>query len=159
MFVGDEVLLGVGFPAARAGLAGLAGGHRLVRAAEDAYGAGITGLVAGTAPADSAPGAARLAEVRVRDQSGPRNPAAFIMRWTAIGLTGGVFPALDADLTLVPAEAKATLLRLAGVYRPPPAALAAGLGAAPVSRAAAATVQAFLAQVAIVLAGLPAGEA
>jgi len=34
-------------------------------------------------------------------------------------VTGGLFPVLDADITLTPAGEQTTRLALAGVYRPP----------------------------------------
>jgi hypothetical protein len=42
-----------------------------------------------------------------------------MLRWEATGPGGRLFPALDADITLTPAGEHATLLGLAGCYRPP----------------------------------------
>jgi hypothetical protein len=41
------------------------------------------------------------------------------LRWEATGVTGRLFPVLDADLTITPAGAGQTLITLNGAYRPP----------------------------------------
>jgi hypothetical protein len=69
------------------------------------------------------------------------------LRWEAIRPGGGLFPALDADLTLAPAGADATSLGLAGAYRPPMGALGTALDRVILHRVAAATVQGFLGRV------------
>jgi dienelactone hydrolase len=52
------------------------------------------------------------------------------MRWEATGVTGRLFPALDADITLTAEGDQATAVTLTGVYRSPLGALGAGLVAA-----------------------------
>lgn len=42
-----------------------------------------------------------------------------LLRREAAGPYGRLFPALDADITLTPAGQQATVLELAGAYRPP----------------------------------------
>src|SRR6266498_2836761 len=73
----------------------------------------------------------------------------------ADGLTGlirgGLFPVLDADLTLTPVGA-GTLMRLDGAYRPPLAGVGAGLDRVVLHRAAMATVRSLLTRVAGALA-------
>ena len=59
---------------------------------------------------------------RVRSQ-GPllRGAAAvLILRWEAVSQSGRPFPALDADIILVPDGEHAVLVRLTGVCRQPP---------------------------------------
>ena len=147
MFVGDEVRLEVGFAAARARLANLTRGSLLTAAAQEAYGEGITGL-ARVGPLGSAPGLSRLVEVHVRDLAASDDSAGLALRWEATGPGGRLFPALGADLTLRPAGEQATLLTLVGAYRPPLGTLGAGLDRAILHRVAAATIRAFLNQVA-----------
>lgn len=65
---------------------------------------------------------------------------------------GGLFPALDANLTLTQAGEQASLLGLAGAYRLP----AAAYGMAIADLAAAAMIRAFLTRVAVRIACLPA---
>ena len=78
--------------------------------------------------------------------------AALALRWEATGPGGRLFPALDADIWLAPAGEHSARLSLAGVYRPPLAAMGAGLDKAILHRVADATVRSLLARVADVLA-------
>jgi hypothetical protein len=151
VFAGDEMLLDVSFNAARARLANLTRGGMLLDASQDAYGEGITG-VARIGPPGSVPGMPRLVEAHFRDPVIREDTAVLTLRWEAIGPGGGLFPALDADITLSPAGDHATLLTLAGAYRPPPGALGARLDPAVLQRVAAATIRAFLGRVADAIA-------
>lgn len=161
MFVGDEVVLEVGFVAAQARLANLTRGS-LLSASKDAYGEGISGL-ARVGPLGSAPGLSRLVEVHVRDLATSDHSAGLALRWEATGPGGQLFPALDADLVLRSAGGQATSLTLVGAYRPPLGALGAGLDRAILHRVAAATIRSFLNWVADAIvrpagAAAPAGE-
>jgi hypothetical protein len=151
MFAGEEMLLDVSFNAAQARLANLARGGTLLEASQDAYGEGITGVARIGSPG-SVPGMSRLVEARFRDPVIRENSAVLTQRWEAIGPGGGLFTALDADITLSPAGDHATLLTLAGAYRPPPGALGARLDQAISQRVAAATIRAFLDRVADAIA-------
>jgi hypothetical protein len=144
MFVGDEVILDVSFAVARARLAGLTGTDVLRGASEDAYGVGITGL----ARVGAAPGLYKVAHVHVRELAEKDGHAGLAIRWEVSGPAGGLFPALDADITLVPAADQATLLALAGVYRPPLGPLGIALDHAALQRVAAATIRSFLGRLA-----------
>jgi hypothetical protein len=161
MFVGDEVVLEVGFVAAQARLANLTRGS-LLSASKDAYGEGISGL-ARVGPLGSAPGLSRLVEVHVRDLATSDHSAGLALRWEATGPGGQLFPALDADLTLRSTGEQTTSLALVGAYRPPLGALGAGLDRAILHRVAAATIRSFLNSVADAIvhpasAAAPAGE-
>jgi hypothetical protein len=152
MFVGDEVLLDVTFTAARARLANLARGGSLLSVSEDAYNGGITGLVR-IGPLGSAPALSRLVQVHFRDLVERDDSAGLALRWEAIGTVGGLLPVLDADITLSPSGKQATLLTLAGVYRPPLGSLGAGLDRAILHRVAAATIRNFINRVAAGITG------
>jgi hypothetical protein len=147
MFVGDEIQLGVGFDAAQAGLANLAHGGSLLAVSAEAYGEGLTGLVR-VGPLGSARGMSRLVEVRFLDLVIRDEAAALTLRWEAIGPGGRLFPALDADITLTPAGEHATLLRLAGAYRPPLGSVGAGIDRVLLHRVATATIRAFMNRIA-----------
>ena len=147
VFVGEEMLLDVSFAAAQARLASLARGGSLASAAKDAYGHGITGLTR-VGPLGSAPGMSRLVQVRYQDLKVSEDSAGLALRWEVTGPGGGLFPALDADITLTPAGEQATLLTLAGAYRPPLGTLGAELDRAILHRVAAATIRAFLNRIA-----------
>jgi hypothetical protein len=160
VFVSDEVLLDVSFPAARARLAGLIRGGLLGSASARAYGEGITGL-ARSGPPGPAPGLPGLVQVHARELTAGDGSGRVALRWEAAGPAGGVFPALDADITLAPAGEQAATLTLTGVYRLPPGLAGPGLDRAVVLRCATAMIQAFLGHVieAIAVAGGPGIEA
>ena len=90
----------------------------------------------------------KLAGVHVLDVATRGESAVLALRWEATGPGGRLFPALDADMSLTPAGQDSTRLSLAGAYRPPLAALGAGLDRAVVHEVADAMVQSLLARVA-----------
>ena len=151
MFVRDEVLMDAGFDAARARLAKLSRGGLLTAASADAYGQGIADLVR-VGPLGPVPGLSRLAEVRLRDLAGSDDRAALALRWEAIGPGSGLFPVLDANLTLTAAGERASSLTLTGTYRPPAGAMGAILDRTILHQVAAATIRDFLARVAETIA-------
>ena len=144
--VGDRVLLGTGFRAARARLEILASDEMLPRACEAAYGVGITALVKAAGPAA---GLTRLAGARLGDLTGTDQCAHITLGWEAIAADGKLFTALDADLMLVPAGDRNSALALAGP---------AGLDRAIVRECAMVAIRSFLAQVGCALVH-PAGTA
>jgi hypothetical protein len=152
--VGDRVLFDGSFRAARTRLEILARDGILLRASEVAYSEGTTVLVKAAGPEA---GLTRLAETRLEDQAGTEDCAHIVLQWEAIGADGKLFTALDADLMLVPAGDQITALALAGAFRPQPGQAGAGLDRKVVRECAAATIRAFLAQVACALAH-PAGR-
>jgi hypothetical protein len=145
MFVGDEVMLDVTFPAARTGLArlSLAG---LLRTSQDAYRHGGGGLARA-----GLPGMLALTRVQARPLARTGDSAGLAIRWETAGPGSGPFSVLDADLGLAPAGEHSTLLTLAGTYRPLPGA---ALDRAILHQVAAATIRNFLSRVA---AGITAG--
>ena len=151
MFVSDEVVLDVSFAVARARLADLMGNELLRGASEDAYGAGITGL-ARVGPL----GLGKVVRVQVRELAQTGDRTGIAIRWEATGPGGGLFPALDADIVLVPAAGQTTLLSLAGVYRPPLGSLGMALDRAALHGVAAATIRNFLGRLAASITS-PAG--
>ena len=157
MFVGDEVRLEVGFAAARTRLANLIHGNPLKDASQEAYSEAITGLER-VGPLGSAPGVSRLVEVHFRDLVDHGKRCVLTLRWEATGPGGRLFPALDADITLTPAGEHATLLTLAGAYRPPLGAVGARLDQAILRLAATATIRTFIGRVAAAITH-PAGSA
>ena len=160
VFVGDEVLLDVSFPAARDRLASLIRGGLVGSASAWAYGEGITGLARSGQPGP-APGLPRLVQVHTQELTAGGDPSRVALRWEAEGPGGGLFPALDADITLAPAGERAATLTLTGVYRPPPGIAGPGPDRAAVLRCATVMIQAFLGHVikAIAVAGEPGTEA
>lgn len=154
VFAADAISVATHFDAARCRLARLAEDGVLLRAAEYAYGAGITGLVETVGPAA---GMSRLAGVRAEDIAETPGRARLWLRWEAIGPDGAVYPALDAALTLTPAGKTTALLALTGVYRVPGQA-EAEVDPAIVRCFAAVAVRSFIARLACALMH-PAGVA
>jgi hypothetical protein len=139
MFVGDEVRLDAGFAVARERLLRLGEGDALLATSAGAYGPGLTRV--GVA------GASKLVWVHARVLSWTNISAVLALRWEAIGPDGGLFPVLDADLTLTAAGAGA-MLTLAGAYRPPLGPLDQAPDRAILNRVAATTIRNFLLEVA-----------
>ena len=150
MFVGDEVTLDVSFAVARARLANLARGGLLASASEDAYAHGITGL-----SRVGALGLSKEVRVQARELTERDGSAGLAVRWEVTGPGRGLFPVLDADIRLVPTGDQATLLTLAGAYRPPLGAVGEALDRAILHRVAAATIRNFLSHVTAGITGQP----
>lgn len=149
MVITGEVLIDLSFPAAQARLADLAYAS-LVRAIEGACGDGLAGLTR-VGPLGAAPGMSKLVDAHILKLTTGDDATVLTVRWEATGPAGALFPALDADITLAPASQDATKLSLAGTYRPPFAALGAGLDKAVLHRAATATIRSFLNRLAAAL--------
>jgi hypothetical protein len=165
MFVREEVVLEVGFDAAQTRLSDLIKGGWLSGASEGAYDKGLVGLIR-VGPLGAVPGMSKLVRVQVRDPVIRANSAVLTLRWEATGAGGGLFPALDADITMVPDGADKTRLSLSGAYRPPLAGLGAGLDKTILGRVATATIRSLLSRLAaavthpeLAVAGTQAGPA
>jgi hypothetical protein len=139
MFVGDEVMLDIAFPAAWAELARLALAG-LMRTSQDAYGHGTIGLQRAIWPDGLGP---TRVQTRPLARSGDR--AGLAIRWESAGSGSEPFVILDADLGLVPAGEHATLLSLSGTYRRPPGG---AIDRAILHQVAAAIIRNFLSRVA-----------
>jgi hypothetical protein len=157
MFVDDEVPLKIGFEAGRAGLANLARGDGLASASENAYNEGVTELIR-VGPLGSGPGMSKLVQVRFRDLTERDGYAGLAVRWEATGPGAGLFPALDANITLTPIDERTTTLGLSGSYRPPLGTLGTALDAAILHRVATATIRTFLNHVAAAITHPPASR-
>jgi hypothetical protein len=145
VFVGDEVRVDVGFAVARYRLVRLGQSGALLGTSEDAYGPGLA--CAGIA------GVSKLVRVQVRELTWTDRSAGLALRWEASGAGGGLFPVLDADITLAPAGKQGTVLMMAGAYRPPFGPRGETLDRAVLHRVAVATVRSFLARVAAQISG------
>lgn len=144
MFLADDLECGVPFAAARPQLFALVANRALADASRAAYGQALASL-----------GLARPGPVRVRTLTcAPSTGEATVgLRWEVIGLSAGLFPVLDADLTLSHAGRSTTRLGLTGVYRPPFGDLDSAFDPAASSRVADLTVRALLRSVASYLTG------
>ncbi len=150
MFVGDEMLLEVGFAIARERLARLAESGALTGTSEDAYSREATQMMR-----VGAVGLSKLVRVQVRELAWNAESAGLAIRWEATGPRGALFPVLDADIRLVPAGEQVTALTMAGSYRPPLGVVGETLDRTILHRIATATVRGFLARVAARIGGPP----
>lgn len=75
------------------------------------------------------------------------------MLLAAAGVTGALFPALDADIKLAAEGEEGTRMTLSGVYRPPLGALGAGLDRVLLHRVATATIRSLITHTAQALEG------
>jgi hypothetical protein len=142
MFARRDLRLALSFEAGRARLVNLVSDGALAGASHAAYEAGIAVIRVG--PLGNVPGAGKLVRVSFLDPSDHDGVLRVGLRWEATGIAGDLFPVLDGDLTLTPAEAGTARLALAGVYRPPLGRLGARLDAAVLHKVADSTFSAFL---------------
>jgi hypothetical protein len=151
MFVAHDIILGVSFGAARARLANLVHGNQLSGASQAAYEAGLATAIR-VGPFGEVPGVSKLVRVRFLDPVYRAEAMTVGLRWEATGITGGLFPVLDADISLTPAGEQTARLAMAGAYRPPLGRFGAGLDRAILNRVATATIRSLLRSVADALA-------
>lgn len=93
-------------------------GGRFPGASHGAYSDGISGL-AKVGPPGIWPDLSKLVMIHVGDLAAGGTEARLPMRWEAIGPGSGLFPALDADVTVTPAADEASIVTLTRLYRPP----------------------------------------
>jgi hypothetical protein len=139
---GSHVQAGLGV--ARTRLVNSARSGLLRDASADAYGES-GGSLARVGPARFL---SKLVQVQFEELAGGDDSAVLAIRWQATGPGGGLFPALDADITLMAAGRDNCLLVITGVYRPPLGSIGAGLDRAVLYRVALATLQALATQLA-----------
>jgi hypothetical protein len=144
MFASGQQVIDLPMSAAQARLARLLYGGWLSQASDDAYRRSADDLLRvgplGTRPKH---GTSRLVRVQFTDPAYRDDEMRIGLRWEAVGVTGALFPALDADISLS-ADGERTLVGLTGTYRPPLGALGAGLDRLVLRKVASATIAAFL---------------
>ncbi len=146
MFAVQEAVLDIDFGAARARLVNLIAGGTLTGASRAAYDEGL-GVLMRVGPFGDLPAASKLVKVRFLEPADRDDGMRAGLRWEAVGLTGGLCPVLDSDITVTPAGER-TRLVLAGAYRPPLGRLGAGVDRAVLHHVADATIRALLHHVA-----------
>jgi hypothetical protein len=151
MFITDRLIVDSAYPAARARLARFVDTGSLAVVAQDSYQGVITRVIR-VGPAGDVPGVSKLVQVRFVGPVERGGATTIWLHWEATGAAGGLFPTLDADLTLMAKGQEHAQLRLHGYYRPPLGRLGAGLDRAVMHRVASATVRALLHRVAGALA-------
>jgi hypothetical protein len=143
MFITHRLIVDAGYAAARARLAQFVDTGGMAIVAQDSYQGVITRVIR-VGPAGEVPGASKLVKVRFVGPVERGGATTIWLHWEATGAASGLFPALDADLTLMAKGQEQSQLRLDGYYRPPLGRLGAGLDRAIMHRVASATVRALL---------------
>jgi len=146
MFLADQRLCSVSIGAARAQLADLVTRGWLTTASVASYQDGL-GHLLWTGTPDDLPGLPRLAQTHFLDPIHREDSTTMGMRWEATSVTGGLFPAMDANITLAAEGARLTRLTLAGVYRSPPQMLSAMPERVLLNKAATTTIKALLTRI------------
>jgi hypothetical protein len=147
MFASQEVRLNMTFARARARLAVLCNAGWLSGSSQQAYAEGLAGLIR-VGPAGDVLGASKLVRVQFLEPVPRDDTVVLPLRWEATGVTGRLFPVLDANLVLTPSGEDTVTLALTGAYRPPLGSLGEVLDRAVLNRAAGATFRSLLARVA-----------
>lgn len=158
MFASDERVLPVSFDAAASRLAAVVRGGFLRKVSGSVYQGGMEYLLR-VGPLGTAPGVSRLVHVRFTEPASRAGTMTVGLRWEAAGVTGGLFPALDADIRLCDEGGHRVRVSLAGSYRPPFGALGAGLDRLVLHTVATATIKTLLASIAAALENTSAGAA
>lgn len=146
VFVSEERLLAVDFQAASSQLGLLTRGGWLHAASETVYNDGVEYLLR-VGPLGAVPGASRLVRVRFTEPAYREGTTSVGLRWEATGVTGSLFPVLDADVRVTDAGGKGSWVTLTGSYRPPFGAVGDGLDRLALHTVAEATIRALLAQI------------
>jgi|SRR5215472_8304798 len=157
MFIGHEVVLDVSFRAAQARLANLVRRNGLSGASQAAFERGLADTIR-VGPFGSVPGVSKLVHVSYLDPVYREDTMTVGLRWEATGVSGGLFPVLDADLSVTPAGERSARLALAGSYRPPFGRTGAALDRVFLGQVATATIRTLLQNVAQAIASPAEGE-
>jgi hypothetical protein len=142
MFVAHDIVLDVAFATAKPRLRNLMD-RGLTSASRAAYDDGLATVVR-VGPFGDVPGVSRLVNVRFLEPWERDGDMITALRWEAVGVTGDLFPVLDADISLSLAGPDRTRLALVGIYRPPLGPLGAAIDRVVMHRVADATVRAIV---------------
>ena len=146
MFLADQRLCSVSIGAARARLADLVTRGWLTTASAASYQDGI-GHLLWTGTPDDPPGLPQLAQTHFIEPVHREDSTTMGMRWEATSVTGGLYPALDANITLTAEGNQLTRLTLNGVYRSPLGTLSAAPERVLLNRSATTTIRSLLTRI------------
>jgi hypothetical protein len=146
MFLADQRLCSVSIGAARARLADLVTRGWLTTASAASYQDGI-GHLLWTGTPDDPPGLPQLAQTHFLEPVHREDSTTMGMRWEATSVTGGLFTALDANITLTAESIQLTRLTLTGVYRSPLEMLSAVPERVLLNKSAATTIRSLLTRI------------
>ena len=147
MFVSADRPLGISFGVAQARLANLIRDDWLSEASRAAFDQGMDHLLR-VGPLGELPGASRLVRVRFVDPLYRKDTMTVGLRWETTGRTAGLFPVLDADITLSPGGGEGSRVAITGCYRAPFGPLGAGLDRLLMRKVAVLTIKSLLTRLA-----------
>jgi hypothetical protein len=139
------------YPEAAARLIELLEGDRLGQASNEAYELGGTAIFLRVGPMGDRAGLSKRVRVQMLPPHTTETGMRLSFRWMATGISGHLFPALDADLDLVPSAAQTSTLILNARYQPPLGALGEEIDRVLLGRAAELTLAALLHRLAVSL--------
>ncbi len=119
MFVRESSTLGLPLGGAIAQLGGIIESGWFREISDRAYAAGLAVLVRARQPGNVR-GLATTMQVRLSRPHERIAGVAYALRWEASEPEGGLFPVLDADLSLTRVDARRTRLAIVACYRPQP---------------------------------------
>jgi hypothetical protein len=151
VFLSSRHTIGLPAATARARLDNLVAGDGLTRASYTAYQRGLDALIR-VGPLGDTPVFSKLVAVRFLEPIERDGEVTVGLRWEATGAAAGLFPVLDANLTLTPDGEQRTQLTLTGTYRAPLGRLGAVLDRALLHRLATMTMTALLSELASAIA-------
>ncbi len=119
MFVTEETMTGLPFGWAVARLSSTIESGWLGEVSDHAYAAGLA-VLARAGPPGELGGLAHTVQVRVSGPGERKTGVAYALRWETTGPAGGLFPVLDANLSLIRVDAGHARLAIIACYRPSP---------------------------------------
>jgi hypothetical protein len=119
------------------------GRHRLDEVSDDAYAAGL-GRLAKVGPFGDMGGLSKTVRLQMLDPHPVDDGVRLQLRWVATGVTGQLFPALDADLDVIAVDEQQCVLSIKASYTPPLGTAGVSIDRLLMHRAARATMRSLL---------------
>ncbi len=159
VFVRAQLDMKLPYQMAASRLTDLLYGDGLSTATDEAYEAGLCMMSMRVGPAGDVAALSKQVRVELLPPRMTPTELRVSLRWVATGITGRLFPALDADLTLSRTSPDVSTITIDARYQPLLGAVGAQFDRALLSRAADRTMEALLRRLASVLAANDLDEA
>jgi hypothetical protein len=144
VFARAEMALKLEYRQAAACLGEIIEGGTLGPASDEAYEVGCATILMRVGPVGDMPGLSKCVRVQLLPLRTSETETRLSFRWVATGISGALFPALDADLDLVPAPEQTSTLVVKARYEPPLGPMGGRLDRVLIGRAADLTLAALL---------------